>query len=247
MADAGDLPEGWRLASFNSLDCTNDEALRLIDAGESHGLVVVADRQLAGRGRRNAVWRSDPGNLYMTIIVEISDEAVAGQLAFVAGLAAADAIDRTVVRKADLKWPNDVMLEGRKLGGILIEGSNRRGFYAVGLGINIVSAPSGMDTPAIALVETGTSTNRDALLAVVCNCFIERWNRWLTSGFPAIRQDWLTRAYGLGQPLLARLADGTTQRGIFIDVDEAGALMVQRDDGTELVLSAGAVFFNEAS
>jgi len=247
MADAGDLPEGWRLASFNSLDSTNDEALRLIDAGESHGLVVVADRQLAGRGRRNAVWRSDPGNLYMTIIVEISDEAVAGQLAFVAGLAAADAIDRTAVRKADLKWPNDVMLEGRKLGGILIEGSNRRGFYAVGLGINIVSAPSGMDTPAIALVETGKSTNRDALLCDVCRCFIERWERWLTCGFPAIRQDWLTRAYGLGQPLLARLADGTTQRGIFIDVDEAGALMVQRDDGTELVLSAGAVFFNEAS
>jgi BirA family transcriptional regulator, biotin operon repressor / biotin---[acetyl-CoA-carboxylase] ligase len=247
MADAGDLPEGWRLASFDALDSTNDEALRLIDAGESYGLVVVADRQLAGRGRRNAVWHSDTGNLYMTMIVEISDETLAGQLAFVAGLAAADAIDRTVGRKVDLKWPNDLMIEGHKLGGVLIEGSNRRGFYAVGLGINIVSAPSGMDTPAIALVDTGESTHRDALLGVVCSCFVERREQWLTCGFPAIRQDWCTRAYGLGQPLLARLADGTTQRGIFIDVDEAGALVVQRDDGTKRVLSAGAVFFNEAS
>jgi BirA family transcriptional regulator, biotin operon repressor / biotin---[acetyl-CoA-carboxylase] ligase len=247
MPDTGDLPEGWRLASFAVLDSTNDEALRRINAGESHGFVVVTDLQLAGRGRRNAVWHSDAGNLYMSIIVEIPDETAAGQLAFVSGLAAADAIARTVDRKTDLKWPNDLMLEGKKLGGILIEGSNRSGFYAVGLGINIVSAPSGMDMPAIALSETGATPHRDELLGVVCSCFVERWEQWLSCGFSAIRLDWLAGAHGLGQPLLARLADGTTQRGIFTDVDETGALVVQRDDGTERVLSAGAVFFNEAS
>ena len=245
MPDAGDLPEGWRLAAFPELDSTNDEARRCLEKGECHGLVVTADSQRAGRGRRNAEWRSCPGNLFMSMIVEIPDESTAGQLAYVTGLAAADAIGRTVGIDVNLKWPNDLMLDGRKLGGILIEGGTRPGFYVVGLGINLVSAPSGGEYPAISLADAGGVTTRDGLLAAVCYAFALRFRAWLSTGFEGVRQDWRARAYGIGKPLTVRLANGTTERGVFTDVDEAGALMVQRGDGTGLVLSAGAVFFEE--
>ena len=137
------------------------------------------------------------------------------------------------------------MLGGRKLGGILIEGGTRPGSYVVGLGINLVSAPSDVEYPAICLADAGGVTTRDGLLAAVCNAFVLRFRAWLSTGFEGVRQDWRARAYGLGKPLTARLANGATERGVFTDVDEAGALMVQRADGTGLVLSAGAVFFEE--
>lgn len=233
------------MANFGRLDSTNDEALRRIDAGEGHGLVIVADSQSGGRGRRGAVWRSEPGNLFMTMVVAVPPDKMPGQLAFVTGLAVAEAIRLCAAQDVRLKWPNDVMLEGRKLGGILIEAGSRSELYAVGIGVNVLAVPPETETPAAALAEFGDPPPRDTLAVVLCNAFAERLSLWIGMGFPAIRQDWLAIAFGLGQPLRARLADGTEERGLFSAVDEIGALMLQRDDGTDLVLSAGAVFFDE--
>ena len=239
------MPEGWRLAAFGILDSTNDEALRRIDAGEGHGLVIVADSQHRGRGRRGAVWQSEPGNLHMTMVVEVPPENMPGQLAFVAGLAAADAIRSCADRDVRLKWPNDVMQGGRKLGGILIEAGSRAGFYAVGVGLNIRVAPLETETPATALAEFADCPPRDSLVEALCIAFAERLRIWVEAGFPAIRQDWIAIAFGLGKSLRAQLADGTVECGLFSAVDETGALVLQRDNGTELILAAGAVFFDE--
>ena len=245
MPETGALPDGWRLVGFASLDSTNDEALRRIDSGEDPGLVIVADSQRGGRGRRGAVWQSAPGNLYMTMVVAVPTGNMPGQLAFVAGLAAADAIRFCAGQDVHLKWPNDVMLEGRKLGGILIEAGSREGLYAVGVGLNVTVSPRETETPATALAEFGDCPPRDRLVAALCTAFAERLHLWLETGFVAIRRDWLAVAFGLGRPLHARLADGTEERGLFSAVDETGALVLQREDGTDLVLSAGAVFFDE--
>lgn len=245
MPETGTLPDGWRLASFGTLDSTNDEALRRIDSGEEPGLVIVADSQRGGRGRRGAVWQSEPGNLFMTMVVAVPVGNMPGQLAFVAGLAAADAIRLCAGQDVCLKWPNDVMRGGRKLGGILIEAGSRAGLYAVGVGLNVTASPRETETPVTALAEFGICPPRDRLVAGVCNAFVERLNLWFETGFAAIRRDWLAIAFGLGRPLNARLADGTEERGLFSAVDETGALVLQREDGTDLVLSAGAVFFDE--
>lgn len=241
------LPEDWRLAAFDDLDSTNDEALRRIASGERAGLVVVAAGQRAGRGRRAASWISDPGNLYMTAIVDGRGEAAAGELAYVAGLAAADAIDDAADIDVALKWPNDILFDGRKLGGILVEAGETSGLWAVGIGVNIVSAPDGTETPAGSLCEYGAPIDRDTLLSAVCRALAVRLSAWKRDGFAPLRQDWRARAWGLGRPLEARLADGTVERGVFSDIDENGALMLQRADGTVRAVSAGAVFFEEAS
>lgn len=243
----GALPDGWRLVRFGLLDSTNDEALRRIDSGQGHELVIVADRQRGGRGRRGAVWQSEPGNLHMTMVVAVPPEKMPGQLAFVAGLAAADATHLCTGQNVRLKWPNDVMHEGRKLGGILIEAGNRAGLYAVGVGLNVRVTPRETETPATALAETGVCPPLDTLLEALCIAFEARMHLWAEAGFPAIRQAWLDVAFGLGNPLRARLADGTEHRGLFSAVDETGALVLQREDGTDLVLPAGAVFFDEGS
>lgn len=231
------LPEGYRCHILVSVDSTNEEARRRVLAGEGHGTVVLAQSQNGGRGRRGRTWVSPPGNLYASVVLSCSGNA--GQLAFVAGLAAVEALPADAGSR--LKWPNDLLIGGRKSGGILIELES--GLAIVGIGINLVSAPSDSEYPATCLAGEGLTPPAPlALLEGFCAALAAWHGIWLESGFPPVREAWLARAEGLGGPVTARLARETVE-GRFTGLDADGGLMVETSDGGVRIIAAGDVFF----
>ncbi len=231
---------------FETIDSTNDEALRRIEAGAGGGEVILAARQTAGRGRHGRDWDSPPGNLYLSVTVDPPTGRPAGELAFVAGLAAAEAIEAATggAARVQLKWPNDLMLGGRKLGGLLIEGATgaARPTLALGLGVNLVRFPEDASYPATSLAEAGCPVAPEIVARAFCER-LEDWLRtWETDGFAPVRTGWLARAAGLGGRLVAHLPDGKSRDGLFLDIDERGALVLQTENGMTHRVTAGAIF-----
>jgi len=237
-----------------TLDSTNAEALRLL-AQRTPPFWVLAERQTAGRGRRARPWISPPGNLAVSLALRLAPEGPSPALrSFTAALALAEALEEVSGHALPLalKWPNDVLLEGRKLSGILLEGrSAGRGApldLVVGIGVNLIAAPPpGKVAPSgpvpVSLLEaTGRRVTPEALLAALDAAFFAREAQLLAEGFAPIREAWLARAHGLGAPVTARLADGRTLAGCFETVDLAGNLVLKTGHGREIV-SAADIFF----
>ncbi len=246
-AGAPALPPGYRLQHQASLPSTMDSARAAAEAGEPALLAVWADEQTAGRGRQGRGWSSPPGNLYLTLLFRPEGPPARGvEYGFLAGLALAEALSESVdAERVRLKWPNDVMLDGAKMAGILLE-SRARGetldWLLIGMGVNLASAPG--DTPyrAAALAETGALLP-PALLLERLLPRLEAWrSRLAAQGFGAVRQAWMGRAYGLGRPLVARLPQGELS-GRFQDLDADGALVLQTDDGGRRRVTAAEVQF----
>jgi BirA family biotin operon repressor/biotin-[acetyl-CoA-carboxylase] ligase len=244
-ARAGAIPVAW----FEILGSTNAEALARAAAGERGPLFVVAAQQSAGRGRRGREWVSVPGNLYATLL--LSDPArppASPQLCFVAALALHDAVldgcAGLAPARLKLKWPNDLLLDGAKLAGILIEGTALTGdaiATAVGFGVNCKHHPAGLPFPAIDLAQAGFSLSPEALLEYLGRRMEERLNEWdRGAGFAKTREAWLLRAQGAGAPVEVRLPQETL-RGIFETMNEQGELVLLRDSGRQAI-SAGDVF-----
>jgi len=237
---------GARHLSFQTLGSTNAEALARARAGERGPLWITAQRQDAGRGRRGSIWVSPPGNLYATLLLtEPSRPAVAPQLSFVAGLALHDATsDRApqVGPGLKLKWPNDLLLAAKKIGGILIEGDNEPAFSVViGFGVNCASHPDDTAFPATDLAAADALVTSDALFRALKRTMSRRLEQWQHGdGFADIRADWLKRAAGLGQPIRVRLAERELA-GRFEGLDEAGRLQLAQPNGT-VAITAGEVF-----
>ena len=236
------LPDGYRLDHRATVGSSNDEAKALARSGAPTGTIVWADEQTAGRGRRGRAWTSPPGNLYLSLIQRPSGPpARAAQLGFVTALAVSDALPATT----RLKWPNDVLLHGRKVSGILLESETGRGgdleFVVIGIGINIASAPKSAEYPAVCLAEVGLAAVSPAdLLEDLIRRFDEWAARWRDDGFAVIRTAWLARAGGLGDAIRVRL-DRDTLAGRFLDLDEEGALVLETRGGVRHI-TAGAVF-----
>lgn len=241
------FPDHYTLIALDEIDSTNAEALRRAQGGAGAGTVVRARTQLQGRGRKGAKWVSPPGNLYASLIVEPPPDRMPGQLAFITAIAAGDAICdlAPVAGSLRYKWPNDLLLEGRKLGGILIEGGPP-GIYVIGLGINLMSAPTGDDIAAESLhALSGLGIAPDILLAAFCQRFGEHEANWRSSGFAPVLAAWRERATGIGEAIDARLPNETV-RGVFADVDADGALLLDLPDGTRRQITAGAIYFADA-
>jgi BirA family transcriptional regulator, biotin operon repressor / biotin---[acetyl-CoA-carboxylase] ligase len=246
MGDLPSLPKGTTLHSFECLDSTNSAALRLIasdDAGE--GTVVVAERQTAGRGRRDAVWESPTGNLYLTIVTKVPNQHIAGQLAYVASLAVYDVAIAHAGTSAAIscKWPNDLLLHGKKLAGILIEALNE--FSVVGIGLNLSTTPSAVADKAISLADIDLLVDRSSILSDLIHSFDHWVSSWRTNGFSVIRDGWLAVAHGIGRPIIARFPDGTEEPGKFQGIDGTGALVLERVDGSVRMIAAAEIFFSE--
>lgn len=168
-----------------------------------------------------------------------------------AALAAADLADHYLGQGAgQLKWPNDLMVGGRKAAGILVESGARDDgtlWLAVGMGINLAQAPVNAERPAMAFAEHMNGSPPRALDAL--NILVERfefWRKlWAEAGFPPIAKAWSDRAYGLGQPCEARLPN-QTHRGVAEGLDTDGALRLRLADGAVLRITAGDVFFGGA-
>ena len=210
---------------------------------------ILADSQTAGRGRRGRAWQSPVGNLMTTLYLPISFDAVkAGQLAFVAGLA----LERTVSAligeraQASLKWPNDVLVDGKKASGILLESAmrdNKIDWLAIGLGLNLAHHPDDTPYPATSLAAyMDTPANNLAALKILARAFDEVFRQWRNGGFGPVLQAWRAVAHGLGGPIVATLENEQFE-GIFKDVDEKGALILQTAAGDTMAIDAGDVFF----
>ncbi len=173
----------------------------------------------------------------------------AAQLGFAACLGIGGALGSLVPPLTELhyKWPNDVLLNGRKISGILLETASRPegglDWLVIGVGINVASCPRDTAFPATSLADTGAAAvDVGTVLAAFCRYFLTWVNRWLDEGFPPLRQAWLIRAKGVGEPIEARLGDGSTLEGVFEGLDERGALLLKTADGVRSI-DHGDVFF----
>jgi BirA family biotin operon repressor/biotin-[acetyl-CoA-carboxylase] ligase len=243
------LPPGWSLVAFDSLGSTNATARELAEDGAGAGTVVWARRQHAGRGRWRRHWDSPEGNLYCsTVLRPAVPAAAAGQLTFVAALALADALAALAPGLATgLKWPNDVLADGRKISGILLESNvtpdGGLPWVVVGVGLNLVSHPDGTPFPATDLLaQTGRAVTPEAALAAYAAALDGWLARWVRDGFPPVRRAWLDRAVGLGGPVTVRLEPDDVA-GRFLGLDGEGALELETAAGERRLITAGDVFF----
>jgi len=241
---------------LDQTDSTNAEARRRAHAGETGPLWIVARRQTAGRGRRGRQWESQDGNLFSTLMqLTRKSPAEAAQVTFVAALAIADLLDAFAPASlVTIKWPNDVMLAGQKASGVLVEsGAHDSGglWLAVGIGINLVSAPEGTERPATALAhhlrgDAASPPTIEVASAKLAAAFDVWMTRWETLGFQPILDAWSARTAGLDGPAVARLGRETIE-GRAEGVGPDGALKLRLADGSLRLISAGDVFFGEAA
>lgn len=237
------------IESYAELESTNAEARRRAEAGEAGPVWITARVQTAGRGRRGRAWSTDEGNLAATLLTVTSAPAPqAAQVSFLAALAAADLAETCLgPGAARLKWPNDVLVYGRKAVGILVESGARpdgRLWLAVGVGVNLARHPAEVERPATSFAEhmAGKPPEPKEALEILAARF-ERWRAlWEDQGFTPIAAAWTERAHGLGQPCEARLG-ARTLSGIAEGLDADGALRLKLEDGRLERITAGDVFF----
>jgi BirA family transcriptional regulator, biotin operon repressor / biotin---[acetyl-CoA-carboxylase] ligase len=252
-----------QILHFDEIDSTNSEIERQANRGAADGLWVRADVQTAGRGRRGRAWVSPRGNLYATGLVRLSvHEPPAQQLSFVAALAVYDSVAPLVPQKPllRLKWPNDLLYNGHKLAGILLEAGGQRGqaasdpitsgpitsgqagFVGVGIGVNLAHHPEAVERTATSIYAiTGGAPDPAAFLEALVTSFAHWRLMWRTHGFAPLHSAWLDRAAGLGEAIEVRL--GTySLKGRFKGLDKDGALLLEQDDASVRPIYAGDVF-----
>jgi BirA family biotin operon repressor/biotin-[acetyl-CoA-carboxylase] ligase len=239
---------GVRLAVHDTLGSTNAEALMRARAGERGPFWVTAARQTAGRGRRGNAWASEPGNLFASLLLTDPAPAVhLPELCFVVALAVMDAVGEAAPALGDrvkLKWPNDLLLDGAKFVGILIEAETVDGVStaAVGIGVNCAHHPEGLPYAATSLSAVGAAISPDVVFRALSGAMVARlaqWNRG--TGFAAIRAEWLAHAAGIGGDIVVRLPDRELS-GKFETLDRNGRLMLRLPAGTLEAITVGEVF-----
>jgi BirA family biotin operon repressor/biotin-[acetyl-CoA-carboxylase] ligase len=243
--DAGGAPVRF----VESLGSTNEEALARARAGQGGPLWIVAARQTTGRGRRGRTWTSEPGNLYASLLLDDpAPAAVAPQICFVAALALHDAVldisSDLAPARLKLKWPNDLLLDDAKVAGILVEGVTvgSRSAVVVGFGVNCRSHPHDTPYPATDFAAAHFQLSPAALLARLGVTWTARAREWARGqDFAAIRAAFLARVTGVGASIEARLHDRAVA-GRFEGVDERGALVLVKPDGTRVTVAAGDIF-----
>ena len=241
-----------KFITLDQVDSTNAEAKRLAEAGKSGPLWIRADQQNAGKGRRGREWVSQRGNLYCSGLYphngSIQDAA---RMSFVAALAVADCLEAYIpAHKIKVKWPNDVLIDGQKTSGILLEGGE--GWFVVGIGINLMSNPKGTEFPATHLMDhiDPLDLNQPEPImsgaAAVLASLVSNFDKWrakaLKEGFEAISMAWVSRAYNVPGHVNVRLPKEEFS-GEAIGLDENGALRVRLENGTIRHVHAGDVFF----
>lgn len=247
---------GVRLIAYATLGSTNAEALVRARAGEQGPLWITAQEQTAGRGRRGNTWSSEPGNLYASLLLtDAAPPTHLPELCFVAALAARDAIlpfipppngegGNADQDRLKLKWPNDLLLDGAKLAGILIEAESAGGRSATvaGIGVNCAHHPSGTTYPATDLAAAGIALAPEQVFHSLSGAMWRRLAQWdRGSGFAAIRAEWLAHAAGIGGDIVVRLP-GRELAGTFETLDRMGRLMLRLPAGKLEAITVGEVF-----
>jgi len=216
--------------------------IALAASGAEEGLWLRAERQTAGRGRQGRAWDSPPGNLYASTIVRLRrGDPPPATLAMVAAVAL-DEVVRTVLPGGDLtiKWPNDLLLGGAKLSGILLERAGDA--VVIGIGVNLAHHPEGLPRPVTSLAAHDAPVDPEPFLEMLADGFARWMERWRGEGIDPVRRRWIERAHPKGTALTANLPDGGAVEGLFDSLDSDGALVLRLADGSARVIHAADVF-----
>jgi BirA family biotin operon repressor/biotin-[acetyl-CoA-carboxylase] ligase len=221
---------------------TNDDVAMLARNGAAEGLWLRAERQLGGRGRQGREWHSPPGNLYASTIVRLrSSDPPAPTLALVAAVALHEVASAFASRAPiEIKWPNDLMVVGAKLSGILLE--RLEDAVIAGFGVNLVDHPDETARPSISFGQLGGAPDPARFLEALVESFARWLDRWREEGLEPVRTRWLAAAHPPGTPLSTHTASGAWIEGLFDGIDESGALKLRLADGSCHVIHAGDVF-----
>jgi BirA family transcriptional regulator, biotin operon repressor / biotin---[acetyl-CoA-carboxylase] ligase len=252
---------GYKLAAFDQIGSTNAEAMSCARDGVRGPMWFVTTEQTAGRGRRQRAWVAPRGNLASSVL-EVMDvsPAVAATMGFAFGLAHEAALRRVSLEanmrlagsdqlKYLLKWPNDILVRGQKLCGLLLEAEAVAGGLAVvaGIGTNVVAAPAGTPTPATSLATLGVHVGAEELFAALSDAWVEFRGIWDNGrGFSDIRRLWLECAFGLGERVAINTSTAAVE-GTFDTIDEVGCLIVRTANGKRVPITAGEVYFGTAA
>jgi BirA family biotin operon repressor/biotin-[acetyl-CoA-carboxylase] ligase len=230
------LPDGWTLVALQSVGSTNDEAARLAETGAAEGTVVWSREQTGGRGRRGRHWASPIGNLYTSTILRPACSAPrAAELGFVAALAVADMVPAG--RDVRVKWPNDVLVDGGKIAGILLESAigqtGQVQHVVAGIGVNVGFAP---ELPEMRYRGSALGGSVETALEKLTAALAARLAEWRREGFATVRAAWLAKAGPLGAEVDVKLGDGLV-RGRFAGLDREGALLLDTASGPRKIVS----------
>ncbi len=231
----------FAIRHHETIGSTNDEIRRLLQEGAEHGLVVHADEQTAGRGRLAHTWFSPPGNLYMSVLLRTGQPAArCAELSFVAALAVADTVETLLPRQiqATLKWPNDVLVKGSKISGILLEQVDDA--TILGIGLNVLEAPSNTAYKTTTIVANGGIASVDGARDILLGHLGRHLETWLTAGFATIREQWLARSYPIGASIHAN-GGHTPVTGQFAGLDIDGALLLDTAQGRQRIVAGDVV------
>ena len=221
---------------------TNADMIALARSGAEEGLWLRAERQTQGRGRHGRAWSSPAGNLYASTIVRLRpSDPPAPTLALVAAVALEECVAAYLQRGGLLlKWPNDLLLDGAKLSGILLERAD--GAVVIGVGVNLADHPDLPDRRTTSLSAHGIVADPADFIETLAGAFARWLGRWRGEGLAPVRARWLDRAHPPGTALSVAAPDGGTIDGLFDGLDRDGALILRLADGDRRVIHAGDVF-----
>lgn len=246
----------YNLLIFDRVGSTNLEAAKIAKNNATGNFVVWAKEQLAGKGTRNRSWASEPGNLYMSILLQNdkTNLASAAQLSFLSSLAVYEGIknllkENEIEANIKLKWPNDILVNDKKIAGILLEStssitSNNASHLIIGIGVNINSKPELVGKEAIALNDLGlTNLDDGVLLDRIMGSFIKLLENWQNEGFLNIRKSWLNKAYRINE-IVTIISGKQRITGNFKDIDFNGNIRIKLASGQICCISAGDIYFD---
>jgi BirA family biotin operon repressor/biotin-[acetyl-CoA-carboxylase] ligase len=242
---------GYRVEHFDSIGSTNDVAMARGRADDAGHLWIVAAEQTGGRGRLGRAWVSPPGNLFASLLLmDPAPVARAPELGFVTGVALSNALNRVAPSAAfTLKWPNDALLDGAKLAGVLLEATTTPGgrlACVIGIGVNCVAHPDGLPYRATDLAAAGFRVTREDLFVALSDEMARALALWdAGAGFESVRRAWLSRAAGLGQRIDVAIGERRVS-GVFRSIDERGRLALTAETG-DIHIDAGDVILPSLS
>lgn len=240
----------YNIAIFDSIDSTNEEAKRIANTGNSGNYVIWAKSQTKGRGRSGNSWYSPKGNIYLSILLRPDFEvSKLSQLPFLVAVALGKTIKKFIPADKGLtyKWPNDILIEGKKAAGILIESSltnNNVNWLVIGVGINLCDEPDLKNYLSTSLIKEGAKIPTiDMFVHELMQSFQFYLLQWTKEGFEDIRKEWLKNSIPKGAVITAKYT-GNRVSGTFEGIDDKGNLQMQLSNNQTIMISSGEVFYS---
>ncbi len=243
------LRKKYRIYEYAEIDSTFSAAERLLKKDTNEDSLIMADSQTAGYGKLDRQWASPPGNLYLTIIkygnIPIKD---APKISLIMSLSIIELLKAELpsTKNINFKWPNDVLVDGKKISGVLLKGfsesnQNEIANLMIGIGLNILSSPQNLAYKTTSVKENSeTVHHREYYIEKLVTIFDEMLDRWRIEGFSFVQDDLEKSAYGLGNKITIKQTDKEIS-GIFKNIDNNGNLVTIAENGELRLISSGDV------